>query len=923
MYKELREDTRKGTPTPQLKKPSMLWHQKPVHEVLTELGSSTQGLSNEEAQRRLLVYGLNELKDPKKKTPFMMFLDQFKDFMIFVLVVAAVISGIIGEPSDTVAILLIVFLNALIGFVQEHRAERAMAALKQMASPTATVLRDGLPTTIPAAQIVPGDLVILESGNLVPADMRLMEAVQLRVDESPLTGESVPVDKHVQPLPQADLPLGERRNMAYKGTFVTHGRGIGIVTETGMNTELGKIALLLQQEKDVKTPLQKRLAKFGQQLAVVVFVICALVFGIGVMRGESPLLMLLTAISLAVAAIPEALPAVVTVTLALGAKQMVRHNVLIKKLPAVETLGSVTYICTDKTGTLTLNKLTVEQIWTEESSTWAEAAEGNPQLHRDGPTAALLVALALNNDAQVDAVGNVMGDAIDVALYRAAKERGFEKQVLEQVLPRVGEIPFDPERKCMTTIHRVLESEMGNGQGSALGKVGVPFFGSRFVSFTKGAVEVLVARSENVATARGTKAVEESDIVKISEKMALNGLRVLCIAMRRWDELPKDVTPDQVERGLTILGLVGMMDPPRPEAKEAVKQCKSAGITPVMITGDHALTAKAIAKRLEILEEEDERRVVTGRELEEMSVEQLEEIVKNVRVYARVVPEQKLKIVMALQRKGEFVAMTGDGVNDAPALKRADIGVAMGMTGTDVAKEAAHMVLLDDNFATIVKAVSEGRRIFDNIRKFIKYTMTSNSGEIWTMLLAPLLGLPVPLLPIHILWINLVTDGLPGLALAAEPAEENVMKRGPRSPKESIFAGGLGAHVIWVGLLMGCLAVLAQAWFAGAEKARWQTMVFTVLCFSQMAHVLAIRSERESLFRLGVWSNRWVLGAVALTFALQLAIVYVPGLKRIFKTEALSVEELGWTVALASIVFVAVEIEKWIRRRREGKKGVR
>jgi len=897
----------------------MRWHQKEVSEVVEDLSSSLQGISSEEARKRIEEYGPNELKEKKKKTPFMMFLDQFKDFMILVLIAAAVISGIVGDPEDTIAIIIIVLLNAVIGFVQEYRAEKAMAALKKMAAPTALVLRNGMPTNIPASELVPGDIVILEAGKVVPADMRLIETAQLKIEEAALTGESVPIEKHIKALHDEHLPIGDRKNMAYKGTFATYGRGTGIVTDTGMDTELGKIATMLQEEEEVKTPLQKRLTVFGKKLAIAVLVICAIVFGIGVLRGEEPLLMLLTAISLAVAAIPEALPAVITISLAIGAKKMVKQNALIRKLPAVETLGSVTYICSDKTGTLTLNKMTAEEIY----------VDGKLKIVKDSDTLmlgkhdAFFTALALSNDAQMDADGNVIGDPTETALYNIAKDKGFDKKELEKQFPRVAEIPFDSDRKCMTTFHRAADQQTNRPAANMENlfnnenycSTAILLYCSNYISFTKGAIEVLIDRAENIQTSEGLKAVDKNEILKISEKMAADGLRVLGIAIRGWDALPDDMSSDNVERGLTILGLVGMMDPPREEAKEAVRLCKTAGIKPVMITGDHPLTAKAIAKRLGILED-DAKAIITGKELDKLSLEQFEERVEHIRVYARVAPEQKLKIVKALQDKGQFVAMTGDGVNDAPALKRADIGVAMGITGTDVSKEAAHMILLDDNFATIVKAVKEGRRIFDNIRKFIKYTMTSNSGEIWTIFLAPFLGLPIPLLPIHILWINLVTDGLPGLALAAEPAEKGVMQRPPRHPQESIFAHGLGTHIIWVGLLMGFVSIFTQAWSIKTGHAHWQTMVFTVLCLSQMGHVLAIRSERESLFSQGLLSNKPLVGAFLLTFVLQMATIYVPFLNPIFKTEPLTFDELIVTLGLSSVVFFAVEIEKLIRRRK-------
>jgi Ca2+-transporting ATPase len=881
----------------------MYWHQRETNEVIESLESSLQGLSSAEARRRLGRYGPNELIEKKKKTLIFMFLDQFKDFMILVLMAAAVISGIIGEASDTIAIMVIILLNAVIGFVQEYRAEKAMAALKKMAAPIAVALRDNRPTQLPASQLYPGDIVFLEAGKVVPADMRLVEAAQLKVEEAALTGESVPAEKHTQAVSDPSLPLGDRKNMAYKGTFVTYGRGTGVVVSTGMKTELGKIAAMLQEEEEVKTPLQKRLAGFGQKLALAVLAICAIIFFVGIMRAEPPLLMLLTAISLAVAAIPEALPAVVTISLALGAKKMVKQNALIRKLPAVETLGSVTYICSDKTGTLTLNRMSAEEIYVDSklfrpSEFDRDGLIPNEFLTHFLPVPTLLSALALSNDAQVDGNGREIGDPTELALFHIAKEKGFDKKELEKTFPRIGEIPFDADRKCMTTIHELAGTE---GQRP------------EYISFTKGAVDVLLDKSDHILTAEDLSPLEAKKINLINEKMAAEGLRVIGVAMRRWATLPEKVSSVPIETGLTFLGLIGLMDPPREEAKEAIGLCKSAGIIPVMITGDHPLTARAIAERLGIIED-DSKAIMTGQEMERMPLEEFEKKVEQIRVYARVAPEQKLKIVKGLQDKGQFIAMTGDGVNDAPALKRADIGIAMGITGTDVSKEAAHMILLDDNFATIVKAVKEGRKIFDNIRKFIKYLLTTNSGEIWTLFLAPLVGLPIPLLPIHILWVNLVTDGLPALALSVEPEEGDVMKRPPRHPRENIFAQGLGLHAVWVGLLMGAIILLVQAWFIQAGNGHWQTMVFTVLCLTQLGHVLAIRSEKESLFSQGLLSNKPLLGAVILTFLLQMATIYVPALNSIFKTVPLTFNELMITLVLSTGVFWAVEGEKALKR---------
>ncbi|QDT41700.1 Calcium-transporting ATPase 1 [Gimesia alba] len=882
---------------------SINWHQFDLSEVVAKLESSDQGLDSREAQLRLERYGPNLLIEKERKSLGMMFLDQFKDFMILVLIAAAVIAGVIGEPADTITIAVIVLLNAVLGFVQEYRAEKAMAALKKMAAPSTNVIRDGQIESITAEQLVPGDLVVLEAGNVVPADLRLTEAVQLQVDEAALTGESLPVEKQTESLKKEDLALGDRKNMSYKGTLVTFGRGRGLVVGTGMQTELGQIAVLLQDQEEGRTPLQKRLSLFSQKLAYAVLAICAIVFLAGLMRGEPPLLMLLTAISLAVAAIPEALPAVITISLALGARKLVKQHALIRKLPAVETLGSVTYICSDKTGTLTLNRMTVEQVYIDEhvcptedlESSQPDSSSGESGLEKNQSNK-LLIALALCNDAQLGSSGEIIGEPTEIALFELAQEKGFVREKLIETYPRLAEIPFDSERKLMTTFH--------------------PWENGQVISFTKGAAEEIVERSGKILTSEGQAEINRAKVLEVSEQIAGNGLRTLGLGLRVWDALPDPLTSEQVETDLVLIGIVGMLDPPRPEAAESVAQCRSAGIHPVMITGDHPLTAEVIARRVGILRGQGES-VMTGQELEQLPLEEFENKVEKIRVYARVAPKQKLKIIKALQDKGHFVAMTGDGVNDAPALKRADIGVAMGITGTDVSKEASHMLLLDDNFATIVKTVKEGRRIFDNIRKFIKYTMTSNLGEIWTIFLAPLLGLPIPLLPIHILWINLVTDGVPGLALAAEPGERNIMKRPPRDPKESIFARGLGTHIIWVGLLMGAISIMTQAWFIDGKQTHWQTMVFTVLCLSQMGHVLAIRSEEESFFTQGALSNKPLLGAVLLTFTLQMLTIYVPFLNPIFKTVPLTVGELAITLALSTIVFLAVEIEKIFKRSRK------
>jgi Ca2+-transporting ATPase len=842
----------------------------PAEAVIDALGSSRHGLPTSEARRRLSTLGPNALAEAARPGVLALLVRQFADFPILVLLAAAVVSGLIGEATDAAAIAAILVLNAAIGAVQEYRGERAIAALKSMASPTATVLRDGRAAVVPAAEVVPGDAVRIEAGGIIPADLRLLEAHRLLVDEAALTGESLPAEKVTRALTTEAPTLGDRANMAYKGTIVAHGRGSGTVVATGMATELGRIASLLQEEGGIDTPLQKRLAQLGRKLALASLGICALVFLTGVVRGEPPLLMFLTAVSLAVAAIPEALPAVVTISLALGARKMAAQRALVRRLPAVETLGSVTRICADKTGTLTLGRMRVEEV--------------------HGDREKVLRAMALCNDAHIAASGRIEGDPTEVALLAAARDAGLVKGDLEADWPRIAEIPFDADRKCMTTVH----ADPSGG----------------FVSLTKGAPEALAHLASSAAAGVCSSF---PDLDAEAQRMAADGLRVLAVASRRWTAPPAPINAETVERGLSVMGLVGLMDSPRDQARGAIETCREAGIVPVMITGDHPLTARAIARRLGLAKEGDA--VLNGRELAALSPAELAACVAGVRVFARVAPEQKLRIVEALQARGEIVAMTGDGVNDAPALKRADIGVAMGISGTDAAKEASAMVLLDDNFATMVGAVREGRRIYDNIRRFVRYAVTTNSAEVATLFLALLFGLPVPLLPIQILWMNLVTDSLPGLALAAEPAERDVMRRPPRPPVEGIFARGLGFHVLWVGALMSVLALGVQWWSWRSGAVPWQTLVFTVLCLSQLAHVLAIRSERESLFTQGLLSNRPLVGAVALTFLLQMAVVYVPAFNRIFHTEPLSGAALALALGTSAMVFAAVEMEKWIGRR--------
>ncbi len=859
--------------------------------LLEQIGSSSNGLTTSEAQSRLNTYGPNALIETGMKSKWKILLAQFTDTMVIILILAAIVSALLGDFTDALTILAIVILNALLGYSQEQKAEEAMAALRKLAIPHVRVIRDGQVQEISATELVPGDMVLLEAGQIVPADCRLTESVNLKIQESALTGESEAVEKSARFLPKDDLPLGDRINMAFMGTVVTYGRGQAVVVSTGMQTELGHIAALIQNVEREATPLQKRLDGVGKGLLKIILGIVVLICGLGLLRGESLATMLMMGVSIAVAAVPEALPAVLTITLALGAQRMLKRQALIRKLPAVETLGSVTVICSDKTGTLTENRMTAVLLDIAEQ----EIDLNTAQKADSYAVRLLLTGAALCNDAVFNTEGQAIGDPTETALLLAARRLGFSKERLEVELPRVEERPFDSERKRMTTMHR---AEPGNSLG---------FNG--YVSFTKGAVDSMLEICEQVWTGSERAPLDSSwrsRILKGLEQSSRRGLRVLGVGYREHTTM----ATDELETSLTFIGMIGIIDPPRPEVKDAVAKCRSAGIRTVMITGDHPLTASAIARDLGFAGTED---VMTGRELEVATDTALEEIVQKTSIYARVSPEHKLRIVQALQKHGQIVAMTGDGVNDAPALKKSDIGVAMGITGTDVSKEASDIVLLDDNFATIVAAVEEGRVIYDNIRKYIKQTLTGNSGAIWLMMWAPFLGLPLPLTPIQILWVNLVADGLPSVTLGLEPAERNIMERPPHNPNESIFGRGMSWKIVAMSLLLGAILIVEARWFWQAGNPHWQTMVLTTLIFARMSLILSVKSWHDSLFSR-FFTNIPLLGAVALTIALHLSIVYLPPLQGVFGTHPLNASELVITGLAGLLPLTGAEVFKLMVR---------
>lgn len=848
----------------------MAIYQLSKEELFQQLKTTPSGLKNDTIADLQREHGENILQEAQQKSRWSILLSQFSDVMIIILIIAVVISFVVGEHTDAFVILAIIVGNAWMGYSQEYNAEQSVRILQKMSAQHAIVLRENNPIKIEAKELVPGDIILLEAGDIVPADARLFKVSSLKTDEASLTGESHSIEKKAEAIHEENLVPGDQYNMVFKGTIISNGSAKAIVTAIGMKTEIGKIAGMMGLDTQ-KTPLQKRLSVFSKQLAVIVIIICLLVFGYGLWRGEPTFQMFLMALSLAVAALPEALPAVITIALAQGARRMVKQKALIRILPAVETLGSITYICSDKTGTLTQNTMTVEK---------SQSAPGKEEL--------LSYAMILNNEVRFSENNELLGDSTETAMVNHVLKNGKTKEEADKRFPLISTLPFDSVRMRMGTLHQ---------------------HNDKWILFVKGApTKIIEAVSKKYKE-------QKKEWLEINRQWAKDGLRVLFFGFKIFDQDPGEITANE-EKDLDFLGMAAMIDPPREEVIDAIKQCKTAGIKTVMITGDQPLTATAIAWRLGIIGEESTD-VRTGTDLDKLTEEEFNNETKHISVYARVSPQQKLNIVKALQANGEFVAMTGDGVNDAPSLKQADIGIAMGITGTDVSKEAADMILLDDNFSTIVKAVREGRRIYENIKKFIVYVLSCNLAEILVIFFAPILGLVTPLLPIHILWINLVTDGLPGLALVAEPAEKNIMNRPPHPPKENLFAGGLIPRIIITGIILAISALFIQWWIAneGYNIITQQTAVFTTLCFVQLANALSVRSTYHSLFSKDIFANHGMWLAIVGTIILQLLIVYVPFLNTLFKTIPLS-----WDIMLVIIVTIAasmllIELAKFLSRK--------
>mgnify|MGYP006278683049 CR=1 FL=1 len=870
-----------------------IWYKKSIEEVVDILNvNPKKGLSKTEVNKRREKYGSNELKGKKRITLLQMFISQFKNFMVIILIVAAVVSAILGEYKDTTIIMTIIILNAILGVVQENKAEESLKALKDMSQPIAKVLRDGNVVEIKSTDIVPGDVLILEAGDYIAADGILIEGSSLMVEESALTGESVPVNKNIEIPKGDDIPIGDRHNMIYSTSLVTNGRGKAIVTETGMSTEIGKIAEMLESQENIQTPLQKKLAELGKWLGIIALAICGIIFLIGYLQGREIFDMFMLSVSLAVAAIPEGLPAIVTIVLSLGVQRMIKKNAIIRKLPAVETLGTASVICSDKTGTLTQNKMTVTKVYTYNEL--KDIDEVN--LENKDEKMAIYAGLMCNDSTieEEDGEKKTIGDPTEIALVSLAYEKGIYKKELESDMERVEEVPFDSERKMMSTIHNIDEG---------------------YRVFTKGAIDVLLNRCTKIMIDGEIKEITEENkknIIDKNKKMASKALRVLGLTYKDISEIPEEVNSDSIENDLIFVGMSGMIDPPREEVKASVMKCKKAGIRPIMITGDYKITAIAIAKELGILEKDSE--AIEGREIEKLSEEELSNKVKEYSVYARVSPQHKVDIVKAWQENEKIVSMTGDGVNDAPALKRANIGCAMGITGTDVSKEAADMILTDDNFSTIVSAVEEGRNIFDNIKKSIHYLLSCNVGEIVALFVSLVLNLPTPLLPIHILWINLITDSFPALALGVDPPEPDIMDREPRPSNESIFANGLGLSISIKGLIIGAVTIISFNIGRNVNIETGRTMALLTLALSQFANSLTIRSIDKTIFKMGLFTNKYLIGAIALSLTLLLSVVFVPFLRGIFELSLLDGFHWLYVLLLSLAPMTITEITKIIRR---------
>lgn len=897
------------------------WFNKTFKEVEKELETDLEkGLSKEKVEERQEKYGFNELQQIAKKSIIQRFLEQFKDFSIIVLIIAAIVSGIVGVLqgegiTDTIIILIVVIVNAIIGVAQESKAEKSLEALQKLSDHASKVIRNENMEVVPSKELVPGDIVVLDTGDYIPADLRIIEAVNLKTQESSLTGESVPVEKTSEIIEEQEIGIGDRKNMLFSSSLVTYGRGKGIVVETGMTTEVGKIAGMINSTEKQETPLQQKLDKLGKTLGIAALVICAVIFILGILQGKEIISMFMTAVSLAVAAIPEGLVAVSTIVLAIGVQKMVKKNAIVKRLPAVETLGSATVICSDKTGTLTQNKMTVEKIFWNDATREASNISDD---EIDEELTKLVYANMLCNDTKISSDGTLTGDPTETALVDMGFKLNFDPSIYDR-MERVEEIPFDSDRKLMTTVNKV---------------------GDKYVVYTKGGIDEILKRCNSYEIGGQISEELESYINKIrqeNEKMAQNALRVLGCAYKEIDHIPTKEEMKTIENDLIFIGMVGMIDPPREEAKLAVEKCKTAGIKTVMITGDHKITATAIAKKLGILENDDE--AITGLELEQITDEELEKNVRHYSVYARVSPEHKVRIVKAWQKNGEVVAMTGDGVNDSPALKKADIGCAMGIVGTDVAKEAADVILTDDNFATVVSAVEEGRKIYDNILKVIQFLLSSNIGEVVVLFFATLLtplfskwfgitdinGLEI-LLPIHILWINLVTDSLPALALAFDPANSDIMQRKPIKPGKGIFTKGMTWRVVYQGIMIGGLTLAAFMIGLATTKEPigtltldqskievGQTMAFVTLALSELVHVFNVRDNKKSIFKTGIFNNMKLIGAIIISAVLMFVILLIPGLREIFSIPVLPKENIIELICLVLAPIVIVEIFKLLK----------